>query len=105
MTGLGVTFLVAAFCILIAGLFAVIVERTEDRDEARKTVTRLGRELAASDLLVVELDAENMRLHAELTEAQIAAGTVRVPSLHVVREDSDYEWPAIVRAVEGEVSE
>lgn len=44
MNGLSVTILVACFCIVIAGLFAVIVERTNERDEARAEAERAGRE-------------------------------------------------------------
>lgn len=42
-------------------------------------------DLAASQAECALLDQENMRLRDELTEAQIAAGTVRIPSLRVVR--------------------
>jgi hypothetical protein len=35
---------IAATCILIAGLFAVIVERTNERDEARTLAARLEAE-------------------------------------------------------------
>lgn len=55
------------------------------------------------------LNTENTRLHLKLTEAERAAGlgadVVAVPLLRVVppqRDGSEYEWPAIVRAVEGE---
>ena len=40
-------FVIAATCILIAGLFAVIVERTNERDEARETARRLDEQLTA----------------------------------------------------------
>lgn len=56
-------FVIAAVCILIAGLFAVIVERTNERDAARRRVAALSAELAA-----------------------------RPPRLRVVRGVSDDEW-------------
>ena len=51
---------IAAACILIAGLFAVIVERTNERDEAREERDRLERECNAHA-------AENARLTALTT--------------------------------------
>lgn len=46
---------IAAFLVLIVGLFAVIIERTAERDEARETVRRLESECNAHA-------AENARL-------------------------------------------
>lgn len=37
-------FVIVAVCILVAGLFAVIVERTNERDEARAELARRDRE-------------------------------------------------------------
>ena len=92
--------IIAAVCILVAGLFAVIVERTNERDEARAEAERV-------EALLTELDAECTRLHVELTEAQIAAGVViPFPTRHhgasielaaLDAEATAYTWPAIAR--------
>lgn len=52
MNGLSVTILVVCFCVVTAGLFAVIVERTNERDEARaeRDQAELERDIA-NDLL------------------------------------------------------
>jgi hypothetical protein len=79
---------IAACCILITGLFAVIVERTNERDEARTTAARLEAEANAHA-------AENARLTTELA--------ARGPRLRVVppqRDGSEYEWPRIARVLE-----
>lgn len=73
MSGFGVVCLVATFCVFIAGLFAVIVDRTNERDEARAEADRLEREL-----------------EARLTDPSTAT-TQRVPWLRVVRETDD-DW-------------
>lgn len=66
-------------------------------------------DLAGAQQTIAELDQENARLHMELTEAQLlGGGVVRVPFLRVVppsEEVTGYEWPAIMRAVEGETGE
>jgi hypothetical protein len=62
-------FVIAAAVLLITGLFAVIVERTNERDEARTTATRLEAEANAHA-------AENARLTTELA--------ARGPRLRVV---------------------
>jgi hypothetical protein len=41
--------IIAAVCILVAGLFAVIVERTTERDTAREAAERAGRERDAAE--------------------------------------------------------
>jgi vacuolar-type H+-ATPase subunit F/Vma7 len=90
-------FTITAALVLVAGLFAVIVERTTERDEARETVRRLESE--CNEHAAVSADLARRLAEAEST-------TVRVPLLRVVppqRDGSEYEWPAIMRAVEGEM--
>lgn len=53
---------VAAALIFVAGLFAVIVERTNERDQARYEVERLEAE-------VLGLCEDNMRMAADLVDA------------------------------------
>jgi hypothetical protein len=95
---------IAAAVILIAGLFAVIVERTNERDDARAESARLTREhdaeMAARDALVAELDQENARLHAELTDLQVGRHLRVVPPR---RDGSEHEWPRIARVLEIDV--
>lgn len=63
-------FAIAAVCILVTGLFAVIVERTSERDKAtrenrdlRATVARLEAENAA-------LEQDNMRMASRLADIE-----------------------------------
>lgn len=71
-------FVIAACCILIAGLFAVIVERTNERDEARWMVDRLEAECN-------EHARVSASLAQQLTEAQIAGGKILpLPRLRAV---------------------
>jgi hypothetical protein len=81
-------FVIAAALILIAGLFAVIIERTNERDEAR-----------------AHLAAAYEALNGVLDEHALCPAPVR-PLLRVVptsEEVAAAEWPAIMRAVEGEI--
>lgn len=94
---------ITCFFILIAGLFAVIVERTTERDVARHDATQLARQLDEA----LDAHADCPAPVAAVTERMVEAVRVAVerPDLRVVppqRDGSEYEWPAIVRAVEGE---
>lgn len=74
---------ILAALILIAGLFAVIVERTTERDEARKNARRLEAECN-------EHAAVSARLAADLAERDLLAGkAVHVPLLRVVPAQRD----------------
>lgn len=78
--------LIAVACILVAGLFAVIVERTNERDEVLANYAtevfanaRLKARLAELEAEADELHQENMVLHdmqneADAMQARIAAG-------------------------------
>jgi len=69
---------IAAVCILLAGLFAVIVERTNERDEARDNAARLSRELEAAEwALAAERDVRRRTEHA-FAELQTALSDGRV---------------------------
>jgi len=78
-------FLVAAVGSLIVCVAVLLVQRRGLRAECDLLAATVRSDAA----LVLELDAENMRLHDALTEAQIAAGTVRIPGLRVVRETKE----------------
>ena len=107
MTGLSVTILVAVFLIVIAGLFAVIVERTNERDEARTLAERAVTQAetfadeakathAANEILCAELaesDAKIRRLSADLLAAQMRLSDGVVVPLPTAREASAYDWP------------
>lgn len=86
-------FTITAALVLVAGLFAVIVERTTERDDARELVRRL--------------ESEAQRLHLLLTESDLlASNTVAVPLLRSVpTQRAVHEpWPPVARAVEAEVT-
>ena len=92
-------FIITAALVLIAGLFAVIVERTTERDEAREQIRRLESE--CDEHAAVSADLARRLAEAEST-------TVRVPLLRVVpaqRDGSEYEWPRIARVLEIEGGE
>jgi hypothetical protein len=100
--------IIAVACILVAGLFAVIVERTDERDEALANYAtevfenaRLRARLAELEAEADELNQENMALHLQLTETQIAAGALEsLPSLPhprpslslVTQQNADDAW-------------
>lgn len=63
--------IIAAVCILIAGLFAVIVERTTERDDAREAAERAGRERDAAETAA--------RIATELLAQREADARVVVP--------------------------
>lgn len=91
--------IITAVCILIAGLFAVIVERTTERDVARDDARQLAEQLDATtarlaDVLdehalcptpLVPFDSLSKAERAHITNAAsaITAASLR-PSLHVV---------------------
>jgi hypothetical protein len=77
---------ITATLILIAGLFAVIVERTNERDDARENARRLESECN-------EHAAVSASLAQQLAELRIAGGEViPLPRLHAVAPVSDDEW-------------
>ena len=93
-------------CLLFALFFGAVVfiavatELGERLAEARAESARLTREhdaeLAARDALVAELDQENARLHAELTDLQVGRHLRVVPPQ---RDGSEHEWPRIARVL------
>ena len=99
---------IAAAVILLAGLFAVIVERTNERDEARDAFEHE----AAANVVVkaenVRLEQDNMRMAVALAEAVMEAELLagkNPRALRLVppsREVSDYDWPALARAIDME---
>jgi hypothetical protein len=77
---------IVATLILIAGLFAVIVERTTQRDDALAERDRLERECN-------EHAAVSASLAQQLAELRIAGGEViPLPGLRAVAPVSDDEW-------------
>ena len=114
MNGFNVAILVCAFLIIAAGLFAVIVERTNERDEARDAFEH---EAAANVQLNAEnarLEQDNMRMAVALAEAvmeaELLAGKnpralrlVPLPPMRAIpggpRDGSEYEWPAAARQI------
>lgn len=105
--------LIAVACILGAGLFAVIVDRTNERDEALTNYAtevfanaRLRARLAELEAEADELNQENMALHdmqneADAMQARIAAGEPVPfrsprPSLSLVTQNADDAiWAAL----------
>jgi hypothetical protein len=115
--------LTAVAVVFLIGLVAVIVERTEQRDEAIKRAARaddraevfadeichvhaaneiLCAELAASDQQRIVSDGIIARLRGDVLDAQMrladalneaAAAPAPVIPLPVVREASPYDWP------------
>jgi hypothetical protein len=95
MTTACIVVAVGIFCL---GLFAAVMDRTNQRDDALRLLAKSEKSLAMveainAELALVaktaviersELDQENMRLHLELSEAQLLAGTGRVPLPRVV---------------------
>jgi len=85
---------VVALGLAVGGLFTLAKESLD-----------LRADLADADRRVEALEADLMA--ARLVDP-VTATTVPVPLLRIVpaqRDGSEYEWPAIMRAVEGEVSE
>ena len=66
--------IIAGVCILIAGLFAVIVERTNERDQAREELARRDRAHAAE---VDDLKGDVADLTAALAETTAALADAR----------------------------
>jgi len=98
--------LVSTDLFLVVALFAAVVwamVATAQRDE---TAGEWGAEVfktATWKAKAEQLEAECQRLHVALAEHEIAGGTLpraRLRSVPLQRKSS--EWPAIVRAVEGE---
>lgn len=81
---------IAAVCILLAGLFAVIVERTNERDEARDNAARLSRELEAAEwALAAERDVRRR------TEARLATYLEQTTfASNVIPIQRTSEWPS-----------
>lgn len=91
MNGLNVLVLVACFLIVIAGLFAVIVERTNERDEARAQLENA--ELRADQADIEARIAEGL-LDRFRRDARVVI-PIRRPTLRSVptqREPSDFDW-------------
>src|SRR5690348_8168064 len=91
--------IIAAVCILVAGLFAVIVERTNERDEARENEARANRR---ADAVEAERDIANgliERLRADRRERSNVIPFQRDGSdLRALdAEATAYTWPAIAR--------
>lgn len=69
---------IAAVCILLCGLFAVIVERTNERDEARDNAARLSRELEAAEKSLAEERMVRQHTERAFAELQTALSDGRV---------------------------
>lgn len=88
---------IAATVIFIIGLFAVIADRQAEIDRLKAEAERAGRERDAAE---VERDIANALVEQWRRDARV------VRPLRVVPAQRDgSEWPAIMRAVEGEVGE
>jgi chromosome segregation ATPase len=84
---------------LVAAVFDLAALKAEN--------ARLRARLTELEAEADELNQENMALHLQLTEAQIAAGALEslppLPSLRLVpprRDGSEYEWPALAREIQ-----
>lgn len=98
---------IAAALILLAGLFAVIVERTTERDEARDAARKLGEELDAERDVRRRTEAAFAEFQASVSSA---GGRVVLPLRPVadvipLQRDGSDEWPKIARTIGIETSE
>lgn len=107
MTTFAASLIVSLLCLLVltaAGLFEVAAQRVRANRRV-KTLTAANNALRPRvDGLIAAnraLNNENTRLHLELTEAQLLAGK-NPRALRLVRETSDYDWPALARAIDME---
>jgi hypothetical protein len=89
--------IIAAVCIFILGLFAVIADRQAEIDRLREAAERAGRERDAAETearIATELLAQR--------EAERRRAGLRVVQSPIPMQRRGEEWDEIVRAVEGE---
>lgn len=76
---------IAAAIIFIAGLFAVIVERTNERDFARWNAEQIARQLD-------QAREDNADLIAALAESTAGSAARSVANVHYLHPVSDDDW-------------
>lgn len=110
-------FIIAAVVVFIIGLVAVIVERTEQRDEAYRLAAQAHQtaaqataqaeqfadELTHADGIIRHLSADLLAAQTRLSDAIAEAEHAPAPVVPLVprqRDGAEHDWPVIVRQIQ-----